>query len=251
VLRDGHPSEEISVERVGATGFQAQVPHTGRYELLCANGAKTQAEVSALPADVLVQGPWTVRFPPGMGAPPQLRLNELISWSEHADPDVRYFSGRATYLKDLVITQSMLRGNRRVLLDLGQVEVIARVTLNGNELGIAWKPPYIVDITDAARAGTNRLEISVVNLWPNRMIGDAQLPEDAEWVAQSFGPLQGFGASLAKWPAWLQEGQPSPTGRRTFATWKVWAKDAPLLKSGLLGPVRLTVVERIEFAPAA
>jgi hypothetical protein len=197
----------------------------------------------------MIQGPWTVQFAAGMGAPAELQLHELISWSEHADPGVRYFSGRASYLKDVRIDTAMLRGSRRVLLDLGQVEVIARVALNGTPLGVAWKPPYVIDITDAAQPGSNRLEISVVNLWPNRMIGDAQLPEDADWVAQSFGPLQGFGESIATWPSWLQEGKPSPAGRKTFATWKVWKKDSALLKSGLLGPVRLTVRERVSFAP--
>jgi hypothetical protein len=79
----------------------------------------------------------------------------------------------------------------------------------------------------------------VVNLWPNRLIGDASLPEDCEWE-DAFG-----GKRLVRWPPWLLEGKPSPTGRLTFATWKVWDADAPLLPSGLLGPVTLRAARRI------
>lgn len=124
-------------------------------------------------------------------------------------------------------------------LDLGEVQVIAGVKLNGRDLGVLWKPPHRIDITDAAGPGSNALELVVVNLWPNRLIGDANRPEDCEWEA-TFG-----GQRLIKWPSWLLEGKPSPTGRFTFATWKVWAKDAPLKRSGLLGPVILSAAARV------
>ena len=107
---------------------------------------------------------------------------------------------------------------------------MARVTLNGHDLGTLWKPPYCVDITDAAKVGDNALEIQVVNLWPNRMIGDEQMPEDSERNADG---------TLKAWPQWLNAGQPSPTGRYTFTSWRLWKKDDALLPSGLLGPVTL------------
>ena len=113
---------------------------------------------------------------------------------------------------------------------------MARVKLNGKDRGVLWKPPYRVQITDAIQAGENTLEISVVNLWPNRMIGDEQLPEDS--------PRNPDG-TLREWPQWLVEGKPSPTGRYTFGTWRLWAKDAPLQESGLLGPVRILIAETI------
>jgi hypothetical protein len=91
-------------------------------------------------------------------------------------------------------------------LDLGTVEVMAQVILNGRDLGILWRPPYRVDVTDALKPGSNTLEIRVANLWPNRMIGDAALPE---------------------------------TQRLTWSSWQPFSKDMPLLKSGLLGPVKL------------
>jgi hypothetical protein len=124
-----------------------------------------------------------------------------------------------------------------LFLDFGSVEVMARVRVNGQDCGIVWKPPYRVDITGAARAGQNELEISVVNLWVNRLIGDEQLPVDAEW--------KDFETLLA-WPAWFTNGTPRPSGRYTFTTCRHYRKDTPLLPSGLLGPVTV----RVQAAPA-
>ena len=118
-------------------------------------------------------------------------------------------------------------------LVLGDVKNLAEVRLNGKDLGVLWKPPFRLEITDAVRVGKNRLEIRVTNLWPNRLIGDEQLPDDREWK----------GKELRAWPDWLLAGKPSPTGRFTFTTWHHWTKDSPLLPSGLLGPVTIRTVE--------
>ena len=112
---------------------------------------------------------------------------------------------------------------------------LAQVQLNGADLGVLWKPPFAVDVTDALRPGRNEFTIRVTNLWPNRLIGDEQLPDDAEWV-----PFADEGMRLAAWPRWLTEDTPRPhTGRVAFTTWKLWRKDDKLLESGLLGPVML------------
>jgi hypothetical protein len=102
-------------------------------------------------------------------------------------------------------------------------------------LGVLWKPPFLVNITAAAKPGVNHLVVKVTNLWPNRLIGDEHLPADCEWD----------GDQLKAWPQWLLDGQPSPTGRLTFTTWHHWKKDSPLLISGLLGPVTLRTAEII------
>jgi hypothetical protein len=151
-----------------------------------------------------------------------------MSWSLHPDNGVKHFSGTATYIKTLTIPAQ--QPDRRLYLDLGRVEVMAKVRLNGQDLGILWKPPYRVEITSATKAGENTLEIEVVNLWVNRLIGDEQLPEDSE---------RNPNGTLKAWPAWLVEGKPSPAGRFTFSSWRLWKADDPLQDSGLLGPVTL------------
>ena len=145
-------------------------------------------------------------------------------------PGVTYFSGTATYKKTFSAPADAVGVGRRAWLDLGRVAVIAEVKLNGKDLGILWKPPFRVEVTDALKPGENTLEIKVVNLWPNRLIGDEQLPPDSE--RKSTG-------RLVRWPQWLLDGQPSPTGRHAFTTWNLWRKNEPPLESGLLGPVRL------------
>src|ERR1039457_4258969 len=124
----------------------------------------------------------------------------------------------------------------------GSGRVIAAVRLNRRDLGVFWKPPFRVEITGIARPGDNLLEVDVTNLWPNRLIGDAQLPDDCQWEKDTL-----YGRRLARWPAWLLEDKPSPVGRFTFATWNVWPKEAPLIKSGLLGPVSLLATARVRM----
>ena len=107
---------------------------------------------------------------------------------------------------------------------------MAQVFLNGKDCGIVWKAPYRVDISEALKPGENELDIKVVNTWVNRMIGDEQLPLDANWKNWE---------TLREWPDWFLEGRKSPTGRYTFTTGRHYQKNSPLQRSGLLGPVRI------------
>jgi hypothetical protein len=178
-----------------------------------------------------IAGPWKLSFDPNWGTDKIVTLDALRSWSEHADPLVKYYSGTATYRTTFDVPESVIsRETSRFCLDLGRVEVIARVRVNGQDCGIAWKPPYRVDIGQALEAGQNQLEIEVVNTWVNRMIGDEQLPLDAEWKDWE---------TLIDWPEWFTAGRSSPTGRYTFTTARHYGKDDPLMPSGLLGPVRI------------
>lgn len=173
-----------------------------------------------------IKGPWTVRFPAESGAPKSLQIDPLVSWSIHPDPNVRHFSGTATYSNSFVVPEI----KSRFSLDLGEVEIMARVKVNETDLGILWKPPYQIDITSALVPGKNHLEISVVNLWVNRLIGDQSLAEDSD---------RDKSGNLVRWPKWAMEGRSSPTGRRSFVTYPLWKSNDSLLKSGLLGPVVL------------
>ncbi|MCX6895502.1 MAG: glycosyl hydrolase [Verrucomicrobia bacterium] len=208
----------------------ARVWQPGTIELTTAAGKTVKAEVSAVPALVELTGEWELNFPPNWGAPAAVTLPKLISWPEHADKGVKYFSGTATYAKEMEIPADRLGAGCSLWLNLGTVKNLAEVSLNGKPLGILWKPPFRVDVTGAARPGKNRLEIKITNLWPNRLIGDEQLAEDREW---------GSNLALKSWPQWVVDGKPSPTGRYTFTTWHHWKKDDALVPSGLLGPVTL------------
>ena len=116
-----------------------------------------------------------------------------------------------------------------VYLDLGKVKNIAKVWLNGKDLGVIWTNPWEVEITDAIKEGDNELRIEVTNLWPNRLIGDELKPYD--------------GIVNGQWPEWLLHGEKRPGDRYTFATFTHYTKDSPLLESGLLGPVRIVMKE--------
>jgi hypothetical protein len=211
-----------------------EVKQPGTYVFTTTDGKSHQTIVPPLPDPITVPGPWQLKFPPNWGAPPQITLDNLISWSDHPDPGVKYFSGTATYSKTLTIPAPA--ANQRIYLDLGKVQVMARVRLNGKDLGILWKPPYRLDITPAAKPGDNALEIDVVNLWVNRLIGDEQLPEDSN---------RNTNGTIRSWPQWLLDGKPSPTGRFTFSSWRLWKKTDPLQESGLIGPVTLQTVQHV------
>jgi hypothetical protein len=154
---------------------------------------------------VTVSGPWQVHFEEKRGEPESIQLATLQSWSEASDPGVRYFSGHGTYTTGVNVAASALAGGR-VWLDLGDVANLAEVKVNGQSLGTVWKAPYRVDATSALHAGENQLEIRVVNSWVNRLIGDAQ---------------------------------PDAKQKYTFTVRNPYKANAPLLRSGLLGPVRL------------
>jgi len=214
----------------------------GEYQLLDGSGGKTTARFAGLPQPLAADGPWRLTFPPNLGAPAEVALPKLVSLHEHPEPGVKYFSGTAAYHGSLTVPRGVIAADRRLFLDLGRVEVLAEVLLNGRNLGIVWKPPYRVEAGDALRIGENDLEVRVTNLWPNRLIGDEQLPEE-----YAFGPEGSATGSQARnpnaireVPKWFAEGAPRPKGQRiAFTTWRHWRKDSLLHASGLLGPVRL------------
>lgn len=129
----------------------------------------------AVAGGTVLEGPWTVAFQPGRGAPAEACFTELQSWTESSDEGVRYFSGSAVYTSTFIVSET----GRETWLDLGDVRNMARVKVNGHDLGLLWKVPYRVEISDALVSGENVLEVTVTNSWVNRLVGDAKLPEGA------------------------------------------------------------------------
>ncbi len=148
---------------------------------------------------VTLGGPWDLSFPPNLGAPLQIQMARLESWTASTDEGVKSFSGTATYTKRLHALRPWFRPGRKLLLDLGTVKDLAEVSLNGRALGILWKPPYRVDVTDILRPGANELQIKVTNEWTNRLAGDRSLPADRKILT----PLVTFGPPPAPTPSGL------------------------------------------------
>lgn len=167
--------------------------------------------------------PWTVQL-----ASQVITMDDLIPLNQHHDFDVRHFSGTAVYRT--TFHAAPLKRGEMLHLDLGYVDVAAHVLVNGHPAGTAWKPPYRLEMTEWVRPGENRIEIYVTTLWPNRLIGDEQLPPENDYDVH--GPIRQL-------PSWFTAGAAKPGKRATFAVWHHYQADAPLLQSGLSGPVRL------------
>ncbi|HTV08084.1 MAG TPA: glycosyl hydrolase [Candidatus Aquilonibacter sp.] len=135
-----------------------------------------------------LHGPWTLDFPPHAGAPATVQLPELTSWTASSNSGVKYFSGTATYVKDVNVPAAWFHAGRHLYLDLGKVRDIAEVQVNGTSAGIVWAPPYVVDLTRELKRGQNRLRIEVTNEWTNRIVGDRLLPPDQRVLPQSTTP---------------------------------------------------------------
>jgi hypothetical protein len=176
-----------------------------------------------------------------------LPFQALTDWTDHPDERVRYYSGTATYRTEFDFRPT---SNATYHLDLGEVNIIAAVKLNGKDLGVQWMKPLRVDITDAVREGTNVLEIAVTNLWSNRLIGEERYPkQDGGYKLERY--RNGNGVKL-KMPAWYVNNEPVPPGpRTTFTTSDFYDADDALFPSGLKGPVKIIALEELVFAPAA
>ncbi|MBQ7213114.1 MAG: hypothetical protein IJS25_01105 [Bacteroidales bacterium] len=184
-----------------------------------------------------IDGPWTVTFPEGWGAPAETTMEQLTSWAESEDNGIKYFSGTATYSNTFNIGN--LQRGAKYVLTLGRVKNMAVVRVNGAKVETLWTPPFETDITDYLHKGENKLEIEVTNLWVNRLVGDEFEPEDIEWTE----PSGRGGRFMLKVPEWLAKGLPRPSqNRKTVVIYNFFTKNEPLLESGLLGPV--TVSER-------
>jgi alpha-L-rhamnosidase len=154
---------------------------------------------------VNIDGTWSVSFQADRGAPPSITMDKLASWSDNSDTGVKYFSGIGTYTKTVQAPAEWFKKGSRLWIDLGDVKNLAGVTVNSKDLGIVWHSPYRVDVTSALKPGANEVIVKVTNAWVNRLIGDQQ---------------------------------PGAT-KITFADVTPYKANAPLLPSGLMGPVTI------------
>ncbi len=206
-IADGRTTVPLHLDPWGTTFVVFRKPVTSPSMDL----PKPQERALSGALDEALNHDWSVHFETGRGAPEAVDFGRLQSWSENANAGVKYFSGTATYSKTMDVPESALAAGAHLWLDLGDVEDLAEVIVNGKDLGILWKTPYKIDVTGALKTGSNQIEIKVTNLWVNRMIGDQQ-----PWALKKYA----------------------------FAGFMPYKADSPLLPSGLLGPVRLVETAR-------
>lgn len=185
-------------ERSGRTYVSLRFHPAESYFIVFRNAAPRAANGTAnfaLSTQVgSLDGAWTVEFQPGRGAPRQIELPALASWSEQRDEGVRHFSGIATYRRQIHASPALSdrKEGERLFLDLGRVSNVAEVTLNGKLLPAAWKPPYRVDITGLLRPGANEVSIRVANTWKNRLVADAGLSPEKRVTWTLFREQEGW-----------------------------------------------------------
>ncbi|HNY39528.1 MAG TPA: glycosyl hydrolase [Bryobacteraceae bacterium] len=210
------PSDGLEI--IGRTGQGAQMRlwRQGKYQLQ--SSANNRLIVDATePSSLALPGPWEVRFAPGWGIPESVTFDRLVPWNEHPDEAIKYFSGTAVYRKSFQLDAK--RAKRPLRVQLGDVKHVAQVRLNGKPLSVVWTAPWSVDLSGAAKPGTNVLEIEVTNTWMNRLIGDASQPE-SKWRTKT-----------------IVRREPDFKGR--YPQCRGYVATDPLTPSGLIGPVEL------------
>jgi hypothetical protein len=196
------------------TSLSLELPPYGSIFVVFRKGAAVRRKPVIRKPSVLttIAGPWMVQFDPKWGGPESpVQFAELESWTKRLEDGIKYYSGTATYVNSFTYSG---RPGQVLLLDLGDVKEIAEVRLNGKKIGVAWTRPFRLEITNAVVTGENKLEIDVVNLWPNRLTGDGQLQPDKRVTTTNVKAYYNL----------------KPASRK-------------LLDSGLLGPVRLMTAE--------
>jgi hypothetical protein len=173
-----------------------------------------------------LSGAWEVAFDPKWGGPEKATFDTLQDWTARPESGIKYYSGIATYHQVFNLKESQITNLKsKIFLSLGVVHDMARVRLNGKDLGVVWCAPWRVEITGTIKAGDNQLDIDVVNRWANRLIGDKQ-PADAN-------------VRTVDCPPGFLGGQTLKAGRYTFSTHDPYKQESPLVSSGLLGPVTI------------
>lgn len=198
-------------------------------------GVRQEIEISTVPKPIPLDAPWQLSFSPSPGPAQEIAFPELTSWSIAEDAALRYFSGTATYSSTVELPANLLGPDYALELDLGSVHVIAEVEVNGKSVATLWKRPFRTSLDGYLQPGKNTVAVKVTNLWPNRLIGDDQLPTDYTMKMNK----------ITAWPDWLTSSTERPTERTTFPSFQHWDADSELQPSGLLGPVRLVVYRKL------
>jgi hypothetical protein len=169
-------TEKPCIQIFGEEGkMSTTIFEPGNYSLTWNDGSISQVNLTTPNARLPLSGKWKINFDTSWGGPAQIEVDSLKSWTEFDDPGIKYYSGKATYKKTFSILPGYLTG-KKAILDLGNVLEMSSIKINGIQLPVKWSAPFQFDVTNYIKPGNNELEVQVVNLWPNRLIGDGKLP---------------------------------------------------------------------------
>ncbi len=196
------------------------------------DGKTTEVPAADFPDTIDLNSNWTVAFPEQHGPASTETFDRLIDWTELKNDRLRYFSGTANYTKTFDLKQYQDE-TLRYVLDLGSVDIVAEVFVNGKQAGVLWMAPFEIDLTEHLKPGENTLEIRVTNQWANRLIGDENFPRHDGYRKAGYVPDPN-----GLMPDWYVNNEPMPAGpRETFCGHGFYQKGDPLEPSGLKGPV--------------
>ncbi|MBC3758716.1 discoidin domain-containing protein [Hyunsoonleella sp. SJ7] len=234
----------------GDNNLQAEVFENGNYSASVNDSENWNIEVNDIPNPLEITGNWDINFREQDFYKATIQTDKLFDWSTHDTEQIKHYSGTAIYKTTFNIEKGMLQSDRQFQLNLGEVNVIAKVLVNGQDIGVSWIAPHTLNVTDVLKEGENALEIQVTNQWTNRLIGDEKLPNQTGYDVRRGSP--GFGDSefrgkFKKMPEWYRNNKPLPEGpRKTFSVYGFQKATDKLLPSGLLGPVTITTSKIIK-----
>lgn len=199
---------------------QWKIFKSGKYDYIMADGSKHMLNVPVIPEQFIITGKWMVAFEKGRSAPEIVEFDSLIALNKHANPHIKYFSGVATYTKEINLPKSFFDKDIVHFLQLEEINNIASVKINGVEMGVVWLKPYAVNVSQVLKPGINKIEIKVANSWANRIIGDLQLSENERTT---------WSNTLLNFSGWGNQK-------------KLYTANSALVNSGLVGQVLIKSV---------
>lgn len=173
---NGNDYPPINLIRNNGT-ISAEVYQTGKYTFTWSDGNVSSVEGMVDNNSILLKNNWILNFLSGRGAPETMELSTLKSWTQFDDPAIKYYSGTVKYSNKFVISEDEI-AQHKWILDLGNVQEMASVKINGQRMQVLWSAPFRFDVSNYVKKGENELEVEVVNMWANRLIGDGKLPPE-------------------------------------------------------------------------
>ncbi|MEP6724903.1 MAG: glycosyl hydrolase [Bacteroidota bacterium] len=170
----GFDQSFIDVSKTGGT-VATTLFAPGNYVLTWSDGKISKTSLARPNATHELTGKWEISFDTSWGGPAHIKVDSLKSWTLFEDQGIKYYSGKAVYKKAFSVNPADLT-ETKAILDLGNVLEMSSITINGQKMPVKWSAPFQFDITNYIKPGNNQLEVEVVNLWPNRLIGDSKLP---------------------------------------------------------------------------